>query len=375
MAGGFPQAAVEQQRSSDFEIAGRVEPAAHIVFDDAIELPALGMPEDAADRLLLHMEQVELAAEPAVVAPLGLLETEEILVELLLARPGGAVDALQLSVVRVAAPIGSGHIHQLEGLPEPPRRGQMRPDAQIDEVALAVEADLLLGRDLADIFRLVAFADAVEEGDRLVALPHLAGDRLVAAYDVAHALLDAREIVVEAGFGRRAEGNLGLGVQFLDRLGHDMSGVVAQDLDPLGHLAGDDRDRRVMVDQRRQIARPAVDLDRDRRPGEAGADRRGQLRAGHRTGKFPGAAVGQGHDHRARRARPLGRRTTPPLKRARGRRDLVGVHRVTCAPSIMPCGRGETVTKKPRPLPAGSIGFELCVSISARDLPAPRSGW
>ncbi len=129
------------------------------------------------------MKQVELAAEPAMVAAFGLLEPEEVLVELLLARPGGAVDALQLRVARVAAPIGAGHVHQLERLAEMPGRGQMRPDAQIDEAALAVEADLLVRRDLADIFGLVALADASEEGDRGVALPDLAADLFVATYD------------------------------------------------------------------------------------------------------------------------------------------------------------------------------------------------
>src|SRR5437764_16558 len=116
------------------------------------------------------MEQVEFAAELAVVAALGFLEPEQVLVKLLLAGPGGAVDALQLRVPGVAAPIGAGHIHQLEGLPEPAGRGEMRPDAQIDEIALAVEADFLIRRDLSDIFGLIALADAVEERDGLVAL-------------------------------------------------------------------------------------------------------------------------------------------------------------------------------------------------------------
>jgi len=137
-----------------------------------------------------------------------------------------------------------------------------------------------------------------------------------------------------------------------------MGGVVAQDLDAFRRIAGDDRDRSVMVDQGRQIARPAVDLDRDRGPGEAGTDRRGELGPGHWAREFAAAAVGQGHDNGRRRARPLGR--------PRGRRSVVGVHRVTCAPSIVPSGRGEMVTKKPRPLPAGSLGFVLCLSKSAR---------
>jgi hypothetical protein len=55
------------------------------------------MPEDAADRLL-HMEKVEFAAEPAMVAALGLFEPEEVLIEVFWLAQAVAVDALQLSV-------------------------------------------------------------------------------------------------------------------------------------------------------------------------------------------------------------------------------------------------------------------------------------
>src|SRR3546814_12499605 len=77
----------------------------------------------SALRLLLDMEQVHLAAEPPMVALLGLLEAMEIGLQLLLVAPAGAVDALVLRVPRIAAPIGAGQLHQLEGLAEPAGRG------------------------------------------------------------------------------------------------------------------------------------------------------------------------------------------------------------------------------------------------------------
>ena len=180
----------------------------------------------------------------------------------------------------------------------------MRADAQIDKIALAIEADLLGCRDLADVFGLVALADAGEERDRLVAVPYFAGDRLVAADDVAHPRLDlfevfgrerlgAGEIVIKAGFGRRAKGDLGLGIELLDRLGHHMRGVVPQDFEPLGLVAGDDRDRGIMVDHGREVARPAVDCDRDRRLGEARPDRGRDVGAGDRPAKSRRAPSGR----------------------------------------------------------------------------------
>ncbi len=79
-------------------------------------------------------EQVQLGAELAMVPALGLLETVEVLRERLRRLPGGAVDALQLRPVLVAAPVGAGDAHQLE-VAEPARLGHVRAPAQVDEVA------------------------------------------------------------------------------------------------------------------------------------------------------------------------------------------------------------------------------------------------
>src|ERR1700730_12148947 len=118
-----------------------------------------------------------------MVATLGFFEPEEVLVEILLVGPGGAVDALQLGVPGIAAPIGARYTHQLESLAEIAGRGQMRPGAQIDKPALPIQADLLAGRNFADIFGLIAFADIAKKSDRRIAVPNLPGDRLVTADD------------------------------------------------------------------------------------------------------------------------------------------------------------------------------------------------
>ncbi len=72
------------------------------------------MPEHHARRFVLHVEEVELLAELAVVALLGFLEHVQVGVLVFLLRPGRAVDALQHLVLRVAAPVGAGDLHQLE---------------------------------------------------------------------------------------------------------------------------------------------------------------------------------------------------------------------------------------------------------------------
>jgi hypothetical protein len=62
------------------------------------------------------VEQVELAPEPPVVAPLRFLEPLEVRVEVLLGVEGGAVDPRQLRVVLVAAPVGAARPVSLTAL-------------------------------------------------------------------------------------------------------------------------------------------------------------------------------------------------------------------------------------------------------------------
>jgi hypothetical protein len=64
----------------------------------------------------LDAEQIQLLAELAVVALLRFFKLVEVLVELLLREPGGAVNALQLLVLLVALPVGAGDREQLERL-------------------------------------------------------------------------------------------------------------------------------------------------------------------------------------------------------------------------------------------------------------------
>ncbi len=107
VAGGFPERPIEQLGRPHLDIASGIETAPDIALDLAIESPAFGVPERRAGGFLLEVEQVELPAEPAVIAPLGLLEAMQIVVELLSARPGRAIDALQHGVAAVATPIGA----------------------------------------------------------------------------------------------------------------------------------------------------------------------------------------------------------------------------------------------------------------------------
>ena len=130
-------------------------------------------------------EQLELLAEFAVIARAGLLHLLEVLVQLLLVRPGRAVDALQHGVALVAAPIRAGDGGQLERA-QPAGGGDVRSAAEIEPLALPVNRERLIAGDSFDDLDLVLFAELLERIDGLLAAPLLAADGKIAFDDLGH---------------------------------------------------------------------------------------------------------------------------------------------------------------------------------------------
>src|ERR1700756_2822766 len=77
MARGFPERAVDELRRLHLDIARFFDAIADVILDRAVKRPAFGMPEHAADGLFLLMEEIELAAQTAMVALFRLFELEE----------------------------------------------------------------------------------------------------------------------------------------------------------------------------------------------------------------------------------------------------------------------------------------------------------
>src|SRR5260221_11928708 len=100
----LPKRAVDELRRLHFEITPLVQAIAQIALDRAVERPTLGMPEHAAHRLFLLMEEVELTPEAAVVALFRLLELEAILLQRRLIRPVGVLFPLQRLVPPIPPP-------------------------------------------------------------------------------------------------------------------------------------------------------------------------------------------------------------------------------------------------------------------------------
>ena len=214
-----------------------------------------------------------------------LLEPVEVLVEGLPGLPRGAVDALQLRLGLVAAPIGTGRPHQLECV-EATRRRQVGPATQIEELVVAIRADgvpfdALAGIDASDDLLLEGLVS--ERLQRLVDGEFTPLEGLVGSDDLHHPVLDALEVVrregrldlevvVEPVLDRRADRELRAREQVEHGLGHDVGGRVADDVATGFGVLRDDRHRRIGLDRPVQVVHDSVDGHRDRRLRQSRAD-------------------------------------------------------------------------------------------------------
>ena len=268
-----------------------------LVLDEALEDAAddrpLGHPEDQPrpDQLRDRV-QIQLAAEPAMVAFLGFLELGELGVELFLVEERRAVNALKHVAVGPPFPVGPGDREQLVGT-DLAGVGNMRAAAEVDELTLPVEAQhavlVQLFVDMLDLERLP------QVGDELAGF--LDGKReplewLGVLEDAGHLGLDRREIVfrqvmpghdnvvIKAVCRGRTERELDARIQPHDGPRHDVGRRMAQDVERLAILGSQDPhvDRAVAVFER------SVEIDdmpaghrRDGHVGQSLADRQGDV--------------------------------------------------------------------------------------------------
>ena len=274
MTGFLPERAINKRRRLDLLVIGILQPAAHIVFQRAVERPALVMPEDLTARFFLHVEEVHGPADAPVIALFRFLQAHQMGVELLLVCPGRTVDALQHGIAVITAPIGSGDLHQFEGLADPARRRQVRPPAEIDPVALTIDRDDLVLGQIADQLGLVFLAHVFEMRDGVIAIPDFADERQVAIDDLGHTLFNRLEILRREGFvaGKvvietvldgRSDRDLCAREQLLNGLCQNMRGIVTDHFQRFGHVARDQFDTGIPVQRACQIPLLTVDFGDD----------------------------------------------------------------------------------------------------------------
>ena len=216
----------------------------------------------------------------------------------------GPVDALHRLVPRVALPVGVGAVEHLERL-QPPRRGDVRSGAEVDEGVLDRVARDDRAAFLLDQLHLERLAAAVEEGLGLGLRHHLPLVAQILLRQLAHLALDGLEVlrderavddevVEEPVVYRRPDAALRLREQRGHRGGQQVRGAVAVERERLGGVRGDEPHRGVAVEGVRQIDHPPVDDGGQGLSGQTRRDAGGHL--GHRRarGRGAGRAVRQG---------------------------------------------------------------------------------
>ena len=163
-----------------------------------VEHRALRQVEGRARRDRIDVEELEIDAHPPMVAALRLLEPRQVLLELRLAGEGRAVDALEHRVALVAPPVGARDLEQLERA-DLVGALHVRPAAQVGEVAVPEDRDLLALGDVVDARNLELLAPLREE--RSASSRSITSQRedALLGQDLPHLLLDLLEILGREG--------------------------------------------------------------------------------------------------------------------------------------------------------------------------------
>ena len=251
MAAGLVEHRFADVRREDLRVALLAQLLADEVLQFLAQHGTIRRPKDEAlPHVFVDVEELQFAAQFAVVALFGLFELHEVCFEFFLAREGRAVEALELRLRLVAHVERRADRHQLHVLA---LRGvaDVRSGAEVDEVAVSKRADLLaFGNLLQQVeFEGARIARALAEATEATTFRHrdgfLAGDALPVEFlvllgDLFHLRLDLLKVVrcdamvrqvkvvVEAVFHRRAVGELGIRPQAQDGGGHHVGTGVPQ---------------------------------------------------------------------------------------------------------------------------------------------------
>ncbi len=249
-----------------------------------------------------------------MVALLGLLQHQQILLQFLLLGEGDGVEAGELLALLIPAPIGSGHAQHLHRLDARGVRN-VRPAAQIGEIALGIEGDLPVLQAVDQLqFVLVAFLGEVLDG---VGLAHflaverelLGGEFLELGLDggeitLANAPFTEVHVVVEPVLDGRADAEFGPRIERLQGFRHHVGGGMPHRSLAFQIVPGEELQRAIAGQGPIGVAHFAVHFGTEHVAGKAFADALGYVHGGHALVVGPDGTVRQGHMDAHRFARP-----------------------------------------------------------------------
>ena len=193
----------EDLRRDDFFVAVAIVELAHEIDEAVVDARALRQEERHRRRDGVEVKKFELFSELAVIAGLRLLDGLQVLVEGLLRRKRGAVDALKHRVAFVPAPVCPCDGRELHGRKKLRRRHVgtgTKVEPLFARLAVTVEADALTFGNALKNLELVGLAELREDLAGFFAAHFVATERGILRDDRAHFAFDAHEVVV----GKRA---------------------------------------------------------------------------------------------------------------------------------------------------------------------------
>src|SRR6516162_6119216 len=113
------------------------------------------MPEDAAGCFFLEVKEIHLAPNAAMIAAFRLLQPKQVGVEFLPIAPSSPVDSREHGVAVITAPIGAGDFHQFEGVTDIGGGTHMGAAAEINPIALAIQAYNFIALQVLNDLRFV----------------------------------------------------------------------------------------------------------------------------------------------------------------------------------------------------------------------------
>ncbi len=256
VAGFFPQHAVHHERTFHFLVLILFELHAHEGFQLAEDSPTVVVPEHHTRRFFLHVIQVELFADLAVIALGRFFQTLQVGVQLLLVCPGGTVDTLQHFVFAVAAPVSAGGFLQFEMVAETHVR-HVRAAAHVDVFFVVIQARTIVMADvLIQDRHFIDFAALSEGVTGFLPADLLLDDVVILIGQLVHPLFQQIQVFLRQGavdvhviiktvVDHRTDRHFGIRPQLLDRMTQQVRAGVAHDFQTVFIFDGDDGQLRI----------------------------------------------------------------------------------------------------------------------------------
>ena len=302
MPGFFPQHTVHHERAFYFLVLVLFQLGANEHFQLAEDCPAVVMPEDHTRRLFLHMIQVELLANLAVVTLGRFFQTQQMRVKRFFICPCGTVNTLQHLVVAVAAPVRACGFHQFKVMTKTHIR-HVRSTAHVDVLFMMIQARLVI---MGDIFikngNFISLATLHKGFTRFVPADFLLDDVIILLGELMHTFFERVDIflgqrmievdvIIEAVIDNRADSHLGVWPQLLNRMTEQMRAGVTNDFQAVFIFCSNDGEGCIVFDEVAGIDQLTIHSSRDRGFRQAWTDIQSNIQRANGVVKMALAAI------------------------------------------------------------------------------------